>query len=209
MRRYGTGSAAGPLNVEALTELPLWLWALLAAAAIAVLWLWRLAGRIDRLHRRVLAARTRLNRHLVKRSAQAIQISELPIVSDDDGNALRFAATEALLASECPLAADGLDRSAAASDAEAVRRRLQAEDRLTRELERVLTPELRAEAAPETLWEAQLEACDQESYKVELTCSLHNQDVAQVRALRSRAAPKIFRLAGAAPLPAPVELGSR
>ena len=194
--------------MEALTDLPVWVWVLLLVVLAALFWLWRLAGRIDRLHRRVLAARTRLNRHLVKRSAQAIQISELPVVAREDADALRSAATEALLVSEYPLAADGLNGSVAAGSAEAVSRRLQAEDHLTMELQRVLTPELRAETAREALWEAQLEACDQESYKAGLACSLHNQDVAQVRALRKRVAPRLFRLAGTAPLPLPVELWS-
>lgn len=177
-----------------------------ALLVILLLILWSLAGRIDRLHRRVVATRGRLARHLVKRSGHAIQLAEAGVLPKDDTKRLREAATAALLSAEIPLAPDGLEPATDKTDPVDVQRRLATETRLATVLSEVLTLDVRGELEEDPLLAAQLESFDDEVYRAYLALSLHNQDVAQVRDLRSNWLARIFHLAGAAPMPEEVQL---
>lgn len=168
--------------------------------------LWHTAGRLDRLHRRVMAARAHMARHLIKRAGHALQLAKLPVMSERDARRLQEAATNALVAAEHPLAPDGLDRAVGPADPSTVQKRLEAESHLSALLRMILTPSMREKIRQDPLGAAQLESFDQESYRAALARSLHNQDVTHVRHLRSRPLARFFHLAGKAPLPVWVDL---
>lgn len=185
-----------------------WGWLILGlvlAAAFLVVLLWQLASRLDRLHRRVLTARGGLERGLVKRNAELLRTSDLSGVPADSAEEMRQRATDALALSEIPLVADGL-RPGSGMDGAEVDRRLLAESRVSRAMRDFLTPELRSTLSQNAVAQAQLEALDLAAYRVEVARTLHNQDVTQARALRSRLIVRLFHLAGRAPMPNFVDL---
>ena len=177
---------------------------MMAVAALA----WTYGARIDRLHRRIASARLRLDRHLVKRSAEAVRLADSGVLKEDGAKTLREAATAALSAAEFPLAEDALGGFArqgrgTAKDS-AVRRT--AESSLSQALRSTLTPELRGELKESVLIQTQLDVLDSATYRARVARNLHNQDVSNVRRLRGKLTARVFHLSGRAPLPQYVDI---
>lgn len=182
----------------------IWLCIVLGVLLIAlVVVAWAQAGRIDRLHRRIAQARLSLDRHLVKRSADAVRLADTPVLASTSAASLREAAAEALSAAQYPLAADSLGGFArqGAGDAADSAARVRAESRLSQVLREELTDEVRAGLSQTPTVATQVELLDSDSYRVRVSRNLHNQDVASVRRLRSRPLARALHLSGHAPSP--------
>lgn len=190
-----------------------WLVAVAALLVLLVVVLWRVAARIDRLHRRVVSSRSRLAKQLVKRNAETIQIATNESLARNDARRLHSTATKALLEAEAPLAADLLGMTKKQTQHESHQLdpalRLSAESAVSRCLREVLTPQVREQLSSDPLSAAQLEELDAACNRVRLLRSLHNQDIVQVRLLRRSPLAKIFRLAGNAPFPGFVDLDDK
>lgn len=184
----------------------LWGWALVVVGAVLLLGLlmaWNYAARVDRLHRRLSSARLGLDRHLVRRSAEALRISESPLAQEAGGAALHEAATTALLVSQFPLAPDtlgGFARQGSGTQDDAATR-LAAESALSWNLRETLNEPLREALRNDPLTRVQLQSLDDACNRVRVARNLHNQDVLQVRALRARPLVRLGHLAGSAPMP--------
>ena len=161
---------------------------LLLAGAVYLSWT---AGRIDRLHARVEAARNALDAQLVRRAAAARALASYALAHGllhEEGDALLAASAVAL---QAPPAA-----------------REPAENDLSRALRRALT----ALSAPAPAGSPPPRADDPELgrvldelevavTRVGLARTFHNEAVRDTRSLRGRRVPRLFRLAGHAPLP--------
>ena len=164
---------------------------------------WTYGARIDRLHRRIASARLRLDRHLVKRSAEAVRLADSGALTKEDSNALREVATAALSAAEVPLAVGslgGFARQGRGSAEDSALRR-HAESSLSQVLRSTLTPELRGELEQSVLTHTQLDVLASATYRARVARNLHNQDVSNVRRLRAKPIARVFHLSGRAPLP--------
>lgn len=134
----------------------------------------RTAGRIDRLHARVDAARASLDAQLVRRAAAAASLAAT--ASASSSARLDDAAHTALTARP-----DG---------------REQAENDLSRALRAVL-PSVEVGEGPVRALEELAAAAS----RVGLARQFHNDAVRDTRALRGRRVPRLLHLAGHAPLP--------
>ena len=162
----------------------MWTYIVLVVLAV-VLWAvyvaWR-AGRLDRLHNRVEAARTALDLAMVRRSSVAYELASSGLLDP---------ATSLLLADAVSRAkeADAVDRDLAESD-------------LTRALRAAFSqPGFRAEldgkdGAPELLGE--VEAA---SHQVFIARKFYNDVAARTIDARRRPLARVFRLSGNAPQP--------
>jgi hypothetical protein len=149
-------------------------------AVIAVYISWR-AGRLDRLHARVEAARFALDAALVRRSSIALELA---------ASGLLDPATSLLLAG-------------AAHDARSAEsgRELPESD-LTRALRAVFSqPDFRALLAVREGAEELLTELESASHQVFLARKFYNDAVAATQAARRRWLARLFRLAGRAPCP--------
>ncbi len=158
---------------------------------VAVVYVWTLAVRIDRLHRRLAASAVTLQLALVKRAAGSVQLARSGALSDSDSQLLLEAAANSLSSTEEPMSSGALPRYAV-------------ESRLS-EVLREIGPELPEGSGDELapiIWGELGEA----RYKLQVSRALHNQDVTLVRNLRARRVARIFHLAGFAPLPQYVDL---
>ena len=163
------------------------------------------ARRLDRLHQRILASRDSLSRLLVRRASEADLLSRSAGL---EGTGLAAAARAYIQDGGDQLTTDGLDRRTAAQrqgDRVEVAARLERASALSRAIREVLTPDVRARIASDPEAGARLEALDATCYRIQLTRNVHNVDVAGVRALRSARMVKLFRLAGHAPIPEPID----
>jgi hypothetical protein len=149
----------------------------LAALVLIGLYLSWTAGRIDRLHTRVEAAAGTLDAQLVRRAGAAAEASSA--LPDPVAERLHAAASAAR-------ATDGLDR-----DREA------AENGLSRALRAAVR------AAPALTDDPVLTAA---SLKVGFARRFYNDAVRDTLRLRGRRIPRLFRLAGRAPLPTYFEI---
>ena len=162
----------------------MWTYIVLVVLAV-VLWAvyvaWR-AGRLDRLHNRVEAARTALDLAMVRRSSVAYELASSGLLDP---------ATSLLLADAVSRAkeADAADRDLAESD-------------LTRALRAAFSqPGFRAElegkdGAPELLGEVEAAA-----HQVFIARKFYNDVAARTIYARRRPLARVFRLAGTAPQP--------
>ena len=158
--------------------------ALLGLAGVLLTWT---AGRLDRLHTRVEAAKAALEAQLFHRSGVAVEIAT--------GDALDPAAALVLLdAAHQARAAGSGEREAAESDLTKTLAAVFADPSQVRELSR--------HPATAALLEELAAACR----KVELARRFHNDTVASARALRRRRIVRWLGLAGHAETPATVEL---
>lgn len=150
---------------------------LAVVAAIASYAVWT-AGRLDRLHHRVVAARSALDAELANRAA---------LVQEIAGSGALDPASSLLLVDAAHRA-----RTAPAEDREV------AESALTRALDATTGPGAELE-----VWRADLETA---SRRVQLARRFHNDVVGSTRNLRRRPLVRYLRLAGHAPMPRTVEL---
>lgn len=171
-----------------------WIWLLLvlslAAIVVFVYYLWSLARRLDRLHRRVLQGMLRVDRALVRRASDALQLADSGLLPPEAAAELRGAAREALLSAE--LVDDGTERS--------IDSRYACETHLTHVIGRIV-PEFSGKLRSDPFGSQLLEGLSASGYRVHVTRSLVNQDVAQVRDFRARPICRVFHLAGRATLP--------
>ena len=152
--------------------------ALLAMAGVYISWR---AGRLDRLHARLEAARFALDAALVRRSAVALELASSGLLDP---------ATSLLLAG-------------AAHDARAARTaREQPESDLTRALRAVFSqPEFRASLAGSAGAQELLTELEGSAHQVFLARKFYNDAVAATQAARRRWLARALRLAGSAPSP--------
>lgn len=157
---------------------------------VAATYLTWLAGRLDRLHGRVEAARASLDAQLVRRAAAA---GELAAYARRPGG-------------PAGMDAEGLARAAAAALVAGTADREAVENDLSRALRGALLalPTGAAFTSPDSdRLMAELEAA---STRVVLARRFYNDAVRDTRALRSRRVYRWLRLAGHAPLPAYFEI---
>lgn len=169
------------------------MWLLVTVVTVVALvatYLTWLAGRLDRLHGRVEAARAGLDAQLVRRAAAA-------------GELAAYAARTGWPASD----ADALAAAAATARVVGAPDREEVENNLSRALRGVLTAlpppgDADADGDRQRLL-AELEAA---STRVVLARRFHNDAVRDTRSLRSRRVARWLRLAGHAPIPAYFEI---
>jgi hypothetical protein len=152
---------------------------LVLAGAVYLSWT---AGRIDRLHARVEAARNALDAQLVRRAAAARALASYALAHGllhEEGDAL-------LAASAVALQAPPRAREAAEND-------------LSRALRRALAA-LPGETSDFELGRL-LDELEIAVTRVGLARTFHNEAVRDTRSLRGRRVPRLFRLAGHAALP--------
>jgi hypothetical protein len=151
-----------------------------AAILVGVYVSWR-AGRLDRLHARVEAARAALDAALVRRSYVALELA---------AGGLLDPATSLLIAGAAHNA-----RAAGAPDE-------RAESDLTRALRAALSqPGFRAALAARTGGDELLAELEAAAHQVFLARKFYNDAVAATRAARRRWLARLLRLAGGAPRP--------
>ncbi|GAA1148407.1 hypothetical protein F4556_000883 [Kitasatospora gansuensis] len=163
-----------------------WIWAAAAVALFAVYLSWT-AGRLDRLHARIDAAKASLDAQLVRRSAVAL---ELATSSQLDP------ATSILL----------YEASHAAREAEDDHREV-AESELSLALRAVFAPpEQVAALAAVPGGEEMLKELTAAVRRVPMARRFHNDAVRAARAVREHRLVRYFRLAGRAPFPLAFEM---
>lgn len=185
-----------------------WVLVAVAVAAVALVVLWRLATRVDRLHRTVLRSRATLETQLLRRAAAAAELAASGVLDPAEALVVSDIALRAMDAARDELVVhDGLEGTPVApgadADASAVDRGL-LESELSRTLRTVLgRPEDRRELTEDPRATAVL---DQAWYRLQLARRFHNARVVQVRHLRANPVVRIFHLAGRAPLPDPFDM---
>lgn len=175
--------------------------ALLVLLGVLGVWLSWTAGRLDRLHARVDAARAVFDAQLLRRSGAVLELTASGALDPATSLVLADVAHRAQ-AAEPPrgLAADAAYRSGrAASEA-----REESESDLTRVLDSVLD-------SPEAVEELRAEGLDLDELaaacrRVAQARRFHNDVVRAAVRLRQTRRARWFRLAGRAPLPLTVEL---
>ncbi len=188
-----------------------WMWLVAAGGVLLVALVglaWTYGARLDRLHRRIASARLSLDRHLVKRSAEAVRLAASGALHEDDAAGLHKAATDALAAAEYPLAGDSLGGFArqGRGSTEESNVRLLRESRLSQVLRTTLTPEVRQRLVESPLTKTQLDLLDNATYRARVARTLHNQDVSSVQRLRAKPIVRVLHLSGHAPMPEFVDL---
>ncbi len=177
-----------------------WLWILLGAIAlVAVVYVWALAVRLDRLHRRVASMAQTLQLTVIKRAAGSVQLATGGGLEEKEARMLLRAANRSLSRIEEPLP-DGPNETA---DGES---RYVVESELSTALRSIDDRRSGASWADNPLFEAIWEELSETRYGLEVSRTLYNQDVLLVRQLRSRPLVRVLHLAGFAPLPQYVDL---
>lgn len=188
-------------------------WALLIAVVVVLAAGWyaiQLAKRLDRLHWRVLTTRDTLDRLSARRAADASLLASSGLLDAADAARLGRLAAQCLASEGARLVNDELDRRRdglhdVPYDERQVAERSERESALSRELAAVLTPQMRERIARDPGGRSTLESLDAASYRVQLTRSMHNVDVTQVRHLRENPWVRLFHLYGHAPAPTTID----
>lgn len=200
-------------------------WVLVAVTVLAVFLvvLWRLATRVDRLHRTVLRSRATLETQLVRRATAATELASSGVLDPAEALVVTDVALRAIDAAPEGLVHDGLEGTAtgdALSRGDARVRTSGApagpasptdrgllESELSRTLRTVLgPPEERLELTADPWARGVLDQLDQAWYRLQLARRFHNARVVQVRHLRANPVVRFFHLAGRAPLPEPFDM---
>ncbi|MEN0128098.1 MAG: hypothetical protein AAGC49_01570 [Brevundimonas sp.] len=193
----------------------------LAAVAIVAWWLWVTASRLDRLHRKVGAARAVVDTQLVRRATVAAELATSSLLDPVSSVLVGEAAWAALAAGGSDaettpgmpvelrelLAADPRDPITQSSLAQRISERGRIESELSATLREVLSDEsevaaIRAEPGGEEVFDDLGSAW----YRVQLSRRFHNEAVAQTRRMRRGVLVRALRLAGHAPEPQTLEL---
>jgi hypothetical protein len=202
-----------------VNELALTGWSLVIAVAM-LLALWIVLGaatRLDRLHRRVIGARTTLDAQLVRRAAAAWDLAVSGYLDPASSIMVATAARDAL--DHQPGAGDehgpvddhraGSPRLGAAEDPPTTEEidQAMAESELSQVLRAALGGvEDRAELAAEEGAAELLDRLDREWYRVQLARRFHNDAVVAVRRIRAKGYVRLLRIAGRAPIPQTFEM---
>ena len=175
---------------------------ILALVLLAAAWyLSYSASRLDRLHAKVEGAVSALDAQLVRRAEATLELATSGAVDPATSLLLADAASEALERhTHHPLSHDPLDGQTFAG-------REGTETNLTEALRAALTTEtveeLRTDAeGPGALGLARVEST---ALRVQLARRFHNDAVREVRRVRRKGVVRVFRLAGHAALPHPVD----
>lgn len=180
------------------------------AVAAATWYAVSLAKRLDRLHWRLLTARDGLDRLTVRRAADARLLAASGLLEPAAAGEVAAAATTCLMADDAVFVNDDLDRrrqglGGVAYDERSVADRNERESALSRALRSAVTPEVRDRLRDDASGAALLSALDMASYRVQLTRSMHNLDVTQVRHLRENPWVRVLHLYGRATPPATID----
>lgn len=172
---------------------------------------WTMARRLDLLHRRVMASRLAIGRGLVKRAAEALQLSETNLLAPETAEQLKNSARRCLEAADDPLTSDklGLVLPVAVRDIKEDKEtqerpradRYLLESELSKSLRESLQKPQREVIEKDPLGKVLLEDIDATSYRLRVLRTMHNQDVAQIIMLRRKWATRAFHLAGRAAVP--------
>ena len=169
---------------------------------IAVAWyLSYSAARLDRLHAKVEGAMSALDAQLVRRAETALELANSGVLDPASALLVADAATESIeRTTEHPLTEDLLDGQHFGG-------REYVESNLTAALEAALSEgvvrELRERDGD--LVTDTLERVASSGLRVQLARRFHNDAVKDVRRVRAKPSVRLFRLAGYAALPEPVE----
>ncbi|HWJ84795.1 MAG TPA: hypothetical protein VNR62_05160 [Cellulomonas sp.] len=195
----------------------------LVVALVALLgwWLWVTASRLDRLHRKVGAARAVVDTQLIRRATATAELATSGLLDPVSSVLVGEAAWAALAAGGSDaettpgvpvelrelLAGDPRGPVAPSSLAEGISERGRIESELSATLREVLDDPaevvaLRGEPGGEEL----LDDLGSAWYRVQISRRFHNEAVAQTRRMRRGIAVRLFRLAGHAPEPRTLEL---
>ncbi|MCE7079729.1 hypothetical protein [Streptomyces sp. ST2-7A] len=162
------------------------IWALVALLAIGVYLSWT-AGRLDRLHARIDAARAALDAQLLRRASVAQEIATAGLLDPAASMVLYRAAHDARQVEE--------------------ESREVAESELSQALRAVLAdPDQLAAVRAAPGGPAALDELTAAVRRVPMARRFHNDAVRSVRALRRQRAVRWFRLAGRAPFPPAFEM---
>ena len=164
----------------------IWIWVVLAVVVIGLYLSWT-AGRLDRLHARIDAARAGLDAQLLRRSATTLELATSTRLDPASSIVLYQAAHAARTADE--------------------EQREIAESELSQALRAVFgepgqVKELRAVAGGEDMVEDLASA----ARRVPMARTFHNDSVRAARAVRRHRVVRLFRLAGHAPFPLAFEM---
>lgn len=184
-------------------------------------WLWVTASRLDRLHRKVGAARAVVDTQLIRRATVTAELATSALLDPVSSVLVGEAAWAALAAGGSDaettpglpnelwalLAADPRGPVTQSSLAEQISERGRIESELSATLREVLDDDaevavLRAEPGGDEI----LADLGSAWYRVQISRRFHNEAVAQTRRMRRGIAVRLFRLAGHAPEPRTLEL---
>ena len=168
-----------------------WIWWVLLAVVLVVfaLYLSQVAGRLDRLHLRIEAARNALELQLARRSG---------VVSEIAGSGVLDPASSVLLGEAAAAA-----REVEPDDLDAVSI---VESALTRALAASFADREDVEALDEESGLPMSDVLETACRRVQLARLFHNDAVRSCLLIRERRLVELFRLAGHTPLPAMIEL---
>ena len=169
---------------------------------IAVAWyLSYSAARLDRLHAKVEGAMSALDAQLIRRAEASLELANSGVLDPASALLIADAATESLeRTTEHPVTGDLLDGQHFGG-------REQVESDLTAALEAAL-PESLVNDLRESdgdLVSDTLGRVASSGFRVQLARRFHNDAVREVRRVRAKRSVRLFRLAGYAALPEPVE----
>jgi hypothetical protein len=159
------------------------------------------AARLDRLHAKVEGSMSALDAQLVRRAEATLELATGGVLDPATSLLLADAATESLeRQTHHPVTDDPLDGQNFAG-------RENIESNLTEVLAATLSPEVVDElrAEPDGLGADALARIQASALRVQLARRFHNEAVGEVVRVREKAVVRIFRLAGYAALPRPVD----
>ncbi len=188
---------------------PLEVVALLVIVLVVVFWaIWLRASRLDRLHRKVVAARAVVTAQLVRRATVAAELATSGLLDPVSSVVLGESAWQALAVSTTASTAAPDTRAVLGDAASAVPPGSgPAESELTATLTELLSddPEIdRLRADP--LGAELLDQLAAAWYRVQLARRIHNEAVAQAQRVRRGWLVRTFHLAGHAPEPTTLEM---
>lgn len=169
----------------------------LVISAVTMWWIWVRASRLDRLHRKVVAARSAVELQLVRRATVAAELASSGLLDPASAVVVNESAWQVLtIASEEP-----------ATDLQTVPGRDAVESQLTWALGEVLgdceeVDDLRADVVGNEL----VAALSAAWYRAQLARRFHNEAVSQAQRVRRGRMVRWLRLAGYAPMPVTLEL---
>lgn len=159
------------------------------------------AARLDRLHAKVEGSMSALDAQLVRRAEATLELATGGVLDPATSLLLADAATDSLeRQTHQPVTNDPLDGQTFAG-------RENVESNLSDVLAATLTPEVvgALRQDPDSLGAEALERIEASALRVQLARRFHNDAVQEVTRVREKAVVRLFRLAGYAALPQPVD----
>ncbi len=182
-----------------------------AGLLVLTMWfIWVVASRLDRLHRKVGASRATLDNQLVRRASASAELAACGLLDPASSVLVGEAAWAALVVGAgsdlVDAAVAGLDPEVPLSGAGLLDRDL-AESELSATVRAALEDAEEVAALREEPYGAELlDALAASWYRVQLARRFYNEAVAQTRRVRRKAVVRLLRLHGHAALPVSVEI---